>query len=108
MTTLVQILSLPVCELCDTTSHTLRHLTSEYPGISVERLNMADWPELLERYGLLSFEYDVLDTHAVIIDERLVGIGHPSEDILRGWLDGALVDEGIFDKPVGAIDRPED
>jgi hypothetical protein len=108
MTTLVQILSLPVCELCDTTSHTLRHLRSEYPGIRVERLNMADWPELLERYGLLSFEYDVLDTHAVIIDERLAGIGHPSEDTLRGWLDGALIEEGIFDKGIGTIDRPED
>jgi hypothetical protein len=69
---------------------------------------MADCPELLERYGLVSFEYDVLDTHAVIIDERLAGIGHPSEDILRGWLDGALIDEGIFDKGIGTVDRPED
>ena len=108
MTTLVQILSVPVCELCDTTSHTLRHLRSEYPLIRLERLNMADWPELLERYGLLSFEYDVLDTHAVIIDERLAGIGHPSEDTLRCWLDEALIDEGIFDERIGTIDRPGD
>lgn len=108
MTTLVQILSVPVCELCDTTSHTLRHLKSEYPLIRVERLNMADWPELLERYGLLSFEYDVLDTHAVIIDNRLAGIGHPSEGTLRCWLDEALIDEGIFDERIGTIDRPGD
>jgi hypothetical protein len=108
MTTLVQILSLPMCELCDTTRHTLRHLRSEYPGIRVERLNIADWPELLERHGLLSFEYDVLATHAVIIDEELAGIGHPSEDTLRSWLDGALIDKGIFDKGLGTIDRPED
>jgi hypothetical protein len=108
MMTLVQILSVPACKLCDTTADTLKHLTPEYPVIKVERLNMADWPELLERYGLLSFEYDVLDTHAVIIDERLAGIGHPSEDTLRGWLDGALIEEGIFDKGIGTIDRPED
>jgi hypothetical protein len=108
MTTLVQILSVPVCKLCDTTSHALRHLRSEYPGIRVERLNMADWPELLERYGLLSFEYDVLDTHAVIIEERLAGTGHPSEDTLRRWLDGALIDEGILDQGIATIDRPKD
>src|ERR1051326_1826015 len=101
MTTLVQILSLPVCELCDTTSHTLRHLRCEYPSIRVERLNMADWPELLERYGLLSLEYDLLDTHAVVIDNRLAGVGHPSEDALRCWLDEALVDEGMFDEGIG-------
>jgi hypothetical protein len=108
MTTLVQILSLPVCELCNTTSHTLRHLRSEYPSIRVERLNMADWPELLERYGLLSFEYDLLDTHAVVIDNRLAGVGHPSEDTLRCWLDRALIDEGIFDETIANVDRPED
>ena len=108
MTTLVQILSVPMCELCETTAHTLRHLSAEYPVIRVERLNTADWPGLLERYGLLSFEYDVLDTHAVIIDDRLAGIGHPSEDTLRSWLYGALIDAGIFDQGIGTIDRPED
>src|ERR671931_1378652 len=108
MTMLVQILSVPVCELCNTTADTLKHLTSEYPVIRVERLNMADWPELLERYGLLSFEYAVLDTHAVIIDDRLAGIGHPSEGTLRCWLDEALIDEGIFDERIRTIDRPRD
>jgi Glutaredoxin-like domain (DUF836) len=108
MTTLVQILSVPDCTLCDTTSHALRHLRFEYPGIRVERLNMADWPELLQRYGLLSCEYDVLGTHAVIIEERLAGTGHPSEDTLRRWLDGALIDEGIFDRGIRTVDTPED
>ena len=108
MTTLVQILSVPACELCNTTAHTLKHLTSEYPVIRVERLSMADWPEILERYGLLSFEYDVLDTHAVVIDDRLAGVGHPSEDTLRGWLDQALIDEGAFDEGIGNLDRPGD
>jgi hypothetical protein len=107
MTTLVQILSVPTCELCDSTSHTLRHLRSEHPVITVERLNMADWPELLDRYGLLSFEYTCW-THAVIIDERLAGIGHPSEHTLRRWLDGALIDEGIFDRGIATVDRPGD
>ena len=108
MTTLVQILSVPTCELCDTTSHTLRHLRAEYPVIRVERLNMADWPELLGRYGLLSFEYDVLYTHAVIINGKLAGIGHPSEDTLRSWLDGALLDVRSFDEAIGTVDRPGD
>ena len=95
MTMLVQILSVPVCEPCNTTADTLKHLTSEYPVIRVERLNMADHQDILDRYGLLSFEYDVLDTHVVVIDDRLAGVGHPSEDTLRGWVDQALIDEGV-------------
>jgi hypothetical protein len=89
----VQILSVPVCVECRATVETLTRLADEYQVIRVERLNIADWPELLDRYGLLSFEYDVLDTHAVAINDRLAGLGHPSEDTLRGWLDEALSKE---------------
>lgn len=108
MTVLVQILSVPMCQGCDTTVKMLRYLTAEYPVIRVERLNMAGRPETLERYGLLSFEYDVLDTHAVVIDDRFTGVGHPSEDTLRGWVDQALIDAGIFDEWIRNVDPPED
>jgi hypothetical protein len=108
MTTLVQLLSVPTCQVCDITVETMRHLAAEYPVMTIERLNVADQVEILERYGLLSFEYDVLDTHAVVIGDRLAGTGHPSEDTLRSWFDQALIDVGIFDESVGKVDPPED
>ena len=108
MIMLVQILSVPTCQVCDTTVETLRHLTAEYPVIRVERLNMADRPDILERYGLLSFEYDVLDTHAVVIHDRLAGVGHPSEDMLRRWVDQDLIEAGVFDENSGRVDPPAD
>lgn len=86
---LVQILSVAVCGECNGTLATLTSLADAYPEMRVERLNIADWPELLDRYGLLSFEYDLLATHVVAINDRLAGLGHPSEDTLRGWLDEA-------------------
>lgn len=97
----VQILSVPTCKVCDMTVHTLRHVTAEYPVIRLERLNMADRPDVLERYGLLSFEYDVLDTHAVVIHDRLAGVGHPSEAMLRRWVDQGLIEAGVFDEDSG-------
>ncbi len=105
---LVQILSVPTCQVCDTTVQALTHLTAEYPVIRVERLNMAERPDVLERYGLLSFEYDVLYTHAVVIHDRLAGVGHPSEDILRRWVDQGLIETGVFDEGSGHLDPPED
>lgn len=108
MTVFVQILSAPTCQECDITVETLRHLTAEYPVITVERLNTADRPEILERHGLLSFEYSVLDTHAVVIDDKLAGVGHPAEDGLRHWLDRALIDAGFFDEWIGTADPPGD
>ena len=89
----VQILSVPVCVECNGTVETLTRLADEYPAMRVERLSIADWPELLDRYGLLSFEYDLLATDVVAINDRLAGLGHPSEDTLRGWLDEALSKE---------------
>lgn len=88
---LVQILSLPTCVRCDGTLASLTRFTRDFPGMSVERLNIADRPEILEQYGLLTFEYDELATHAVVIDGRLAGLEHPSEDTLRSWLDRALL-----------------
>ena len=90
---MVQILSLPVCVECNATVETVARLADQYPMLRVERLNIADWPELLDRYGLLSFEYDLLATHAVAINDRLAGVGHPSEDTLRDWLAEALSKE---------------
>jgi hypothetical protein len=87
---LVQILSLPTCVRCDGTLASLRRFTGDYPGMTVQRLNMADRPDLLERYGLLTFEYDELATHAVVINGALAGLEHPSEDTLRRWLDQAV------------------
>ena len=91
---LVQILSLPVCAECNATVEALTRLADEYPVLKVERLNIADSPELADRYGLLSFEYDLLAYDAVAIDDKLAGLGHPSEDTLRGWLDEALRESG--------------
>jgi len=87
---LVQILSLPVCAECNATVEALTRLADEYPVMKIERLNIADSPELADRYGLLSFEYDLLAIDAVAINDRLAGLGHPSEDTLRAWLDEAL------------------
>ena len=108
---LVQILSLPTCIRCDGTLATLRRFTGDYPGMIVERLNMADQRDLLEQYGLLTFEYDELATHAVVIDGALAGLEHPSEDTLRRWLDQALAQEGVEVVEVGQsryVDPPED
>ncbi len=51
--------------------------------------DIADHPDLAERYGLLSFEYDLLDTHALVINGDLAGVGHPAEGTMRSWLDRA-------------------
>ncbi len=105
---LVQILSLPTCVVCDGTLASLRRFTGDYPCIIVERLNIADGPELLERYGLLTFEYDELATHAVVINGALAGLEHPSEDTLRSWLDRALAEEGVPAGFNGYVDPPAD
>lgn len=90
---LVQVLSLPMCAECNATVQTLKRLTDDYPSLRIERLNIADRPELLERYGLLSFEYDLLTTHALALDGELAGVGHPSEEMLRSWLDERRIEE---------------
>lgn len=105
---LVQILSLPTCVRCDGTVASLTRFTGDYPGLTVERLNIADRPEILEEQGLLTFEYAELATHAVVIDGRLAGLEHPSEDTLRLWLDRALAEEGVGVGETGYVDPPED
>ena len=85
----VEVLCLPTCSQCTGTVELLRRLQADYPRLRFERVNIADRPDLAERYGLLSFEYDLLDSHAVTMDGNLVGVGHPSEDTLRSWLDRA-------------------
>src|SRR5215469_14994707 len=105
---LVQILSLPTCVRCDGTLAILRHFTGDYPGMIVERLNIADRPELLEHYGLLTFEYAELATHALVINGSLAGLEHPTEAMLRSWLDRTAAAEGV---PAGhsvEIDPPRD
>jgi hypothetical protein len=87
---LVQVLSLPMCAECNATVETLTRLTGDYPGLQIERLNIADRPADADRYGLLSFEYDLLALDALAIDGKLAGIDHPSELVLRSWLDEAL------------------
>jgi hypothetical protein len=44
-------------------------LSSEYPTLRIECIDIADQPGILDHYGLLSFEYPVLATHAVAIME---------------------------------------
>lgn len=105
---LVQLLSVPVCRVCDTTIDTLARLTREQWVITVERLNMADHPRMLERYGLLSFEYDVLASHAIIINGTLAGLGHPSEDTLRLWLGEARAEADMLGIGTGPVDPPGD
>ena len=105
---LVQILSLPTCVRCDGTVASLTRFAGDYPGIVVERLNIADWPEILEQYGLLSFEYSELATHAVVINGALAGLEHPSEDLLRLWLNQAFAEEVVLVGERGRIDPPED
>jgi hypothetical protein len=105
---LVQILSLPMCVRCDGTVASLSRFADDYPGMVVERLNIADRPEILEQYGLLSFEYSELATHAVVIDGTLAGLEHPSEDLLRLLLDQAFAEEGVLVGESGYIDPPED
>ena len=89
----VQILSLPMCIRCDATLASLRRFTGDYPGLIVERLNMAERPDLLQQLGLLTFEYAELATHAVVINGELFGLEHPSDGLLREWLDQALAEE---------------
>jgi hypothetical protein len=105
---LVQILSLPTCVLCDGTVDILRRFTGDFPGMIVQHLNIADWPQVLEEQGLLSFEYDELATHAVLIDGALAGLEHPTEDMLRAWLDRALAEETVSVGFTGYVDPPED
>lgn len=105
---LVQILSLPTCVRCDGTVATLTRFTGDFPGMIVQRLNMADRRDLLEEYGLLTFEYDELGTHAVVIDGALAGLEHPSEDMLRRWLDQALAVAGVEVGQTLYFDPPED
>jgi hypothetical protein len=93
---LVQILSLPTCARCDGTVASLMRFAGDYPGLVVERLNIADGPEILERYKLLSFEYGELATHGVVIDGALAGLEHPSDDLLRVWLDQAGAEELVL------------
>jgi len=69
---------------------------------------MADHPGMLERYGLVSFEYDELAPHAVIINNKLAGIGHPSEDTLRSWVEEAFTLAEAVDAEFARIDPPED
>ncbi len=92
---LVRILSLPTCVRCDGTVASLTRFAGDYPGMVVERLNIADSLDILERYGLLSFEYSELATHAVVINGTLAGLEHPSEDLLRLWLDQAVAEEVV-------------
>jgi thiol-disulfide isomerase/thioredoxin len=82
----VQVLFMPTCAACAATAQLLARLQADAPGLQVERVPLADHPELAERYGLLSFEYDLLSAHAVVIDGELAAIGHPSEALLRSWL----------------------
>ncbi len=42
---LVQVLSLRMCAECTATVETLTRLTGDYPGMQIERLNIADRPE---------------------------------------------------------------
>jgi hypothetical protein len=74
----------------------------------VERLNIADSLDILEQYGLLSFEYSELATHAVVINGTLAGLEHPSEDLLRLWLDQAVAEEVVLVADTEYIDPPED
>ena len=105
---LVQILSLPTCVRCDGTLASLTRFSADFPGMSVERLNIADWPELLEQYGLLTFEFAELATHAVVINGSLAGLEHPSEDTLRTWLDQARAGEFVAISEGAYVDPPED
>jgi hypothetical protein len=105
---LVQILSLPTCVWCDGTVACLARVTDDFRGMTVERLNIADRPEILEAQGLLTFEYDELATHAVVIDGRLAGLEHPSEATLRAWLDRALAEAGVPAGDSWDVDPPGD
>jgi thiol-disulfide isomerase/thioredoxin len=82
----VQVLFTPTCAGCAATAQLLAQLQADTPGLQVERLPLADHPELAERYGLLSFEYALLSPHAVVIDGELASVGDPSEALLQSWL----------------------
>jgi hypothetical protein len=108
MTMFVQLLSVPVCSVCDTTIDTLARLIREPWLVTVERLNMAEHPAMLERYGLMSFEYDLLASHATIINGTLAGLDHPSEDTLRLWLGEARALEDMLEVGSLPVDPPGD
>jgi hypothetical protein len=86
---LVQVLSIPQCAECKATLEALTRLSGDNPAIQLEWVNIADRAEDADRYGLLSFEYDLLSADAVAIDGKLAGVGHPSEETLRAWLEAA-------------------
>ena len=90
MNTVVQILSVPMCQECDTTVDTLRHLCAEYPVLKIERLNLADWPVILETHGLL-----------------LIRVRRTRDPCCRDPMVGWLVSD-TFDEWIGNVDRPED
>ena len=87
---------MPQCIECHATFETLTRLTDAYPAMRVEWLNIAEQPDMADRYGLLSFEYDLLSPDALAIDGELAGVGHPSEETLRGWLDKSLSEQQVL------------
>jgi hypothetical protein len=78
-----QLLSIPTCARCATTARILAELQPDFPNLRIERIALADHPELAERYGLLSHEYALLSAHLLVIEGELVATDHPSADRLR-------------------------
>jgi hypothetical protein len=70
-------------------ARTLAELQPDFPGLRIERIALADHPDLAQRYGLLSHEYALLSAHVLVIEGELVATGHPSEDLLRLFLSRA-------------------
>ena len=56
-------------------ARTLAELEPEFPSLRIERIALADHPELAERYGLLSHEYGLLKAHVLVIGGELAATG---------------------------------
>ena len=72
----VKVLSTPGCAGCDAAKPVIARVLREFPGVDWEEIDLTEFPELAEHYGIMSVP-------AIVIGDRLVFTGVPKEDDLR-------------------------
>jgi len=82
----VKVLSTPGCAGCDAAKPVIARVLREFPDVDWEEIDLAEFPDLAARYGIMS-------APAIVIGDRLAFTGVPKEDHLRrkvgSFLDGA-------------------
>jgi thiol-disulfide isomerase/thioredoxin len=84
MTIEIKILTAPGCSTCDQATALVQKFVEQearnFPGLSYRTINVAESPEIGERYGVLSIP-------AIIINDILAFRGVPKEKELRKKLE---------------------